>query len=70
LEEDLINIYIEINELSKRIGEKGIELMSVKATTKEAIQAILPITIVIILFQFTIIRLPVQDFLFFYSVFY
>ncbi len=39
--------------------------MNLKSTIKEVIQAILPLAMVIILFQFTSIRIPVEDFLLF-----
>lgn len=37
--------------------------MSVKETTREVIFAVIPITVIIILLNFTLIRIPVQDFI-------
>lgn len=39
--------------------------MNIRDTVKEVLQAILPLTLVIIFFQFTSIRLPLKDFLYF-----
>jgi hypothetical protein len=39
--------------------------MNIKGTIKEVMQAIIPLAMVIILFQFTTIRLPIKDFLYF-----
>ena len=44
--------------------------MNLKSTIKEVIQAILPLAMVIILFQFTSIRIPVEDFYYSYWVSY